>query len=218
MKKQIAALFAATFLLIAAITPAFANPYSLRAENGLILPPAGLGIDFSGAVSLNNSDRLDSYQARIGYGVSPAVTIAGNLEKESGERRLVAEVLFSPLFEGGGYTVYCGYDLTDSRLAGYGLSMWADLHRLLAFVNFESDYDRNQVRSGSVTPGFNLKLTSRLLLAGEAEIGVTDWETREIRAGVGYKLNQKTTAKFSVSEARGGDSPKVYNAGLTMEI
>lgn len=217
MKKLIVIIFAVSIIHFAFVLPVSANALTLEAENGKILAPFKIGVDASGMVQKSNGI-FQNYQIDLSYGLSPAITVAGSFKNEGEDREMVAKALFSPLTKGGGYTVYGGYDFLNSRLAMYGGSMWADLKFLMAFVNYQSNIDQNDLRFASVTPGLNLKLGSKVRISGEVELNSEDWKTKEIRVGSSYRFNPNLTGKFAVTEGRSNGEGRTYQTGLTIEI
>lgn len=219
MNKTILTAITAISLLISVSTSAFANIYTIRAENGKILGPTGISIDASGVVSSHDNDRdLSNYQAEIGYGAFPFLTVSGALEKEGSYERLLGKVYLSPIHKSEGYTLYAGYDFNHQKLAMYGASLWMNYKYLFAFLNVESDVNRWNNRSTTITPGFNLRLTNKVHLVGEAELDSDDLNANRLRAGINYHFAKKVVGKFIVEERNTWEDDTVFQTGISLEI
>jgi len=218
MKKIIVAMCVTVSMLVSISTAAFANLYSVEAENGKILRPTGISIDGSGIFTSGGDFTSDHYRAEVGYGAFSSITVSGAYEKEGDVERLLAKAYVSPVHDEEGYTLYAGYDLKAGELAMVGASVWMDYKYFFGFVNVESDVDRSGERSLSVTPGINLRLTSKLRVLGEAELDAEDMDVAELRAGVQYNFADKLAGKVVVIEEKDLQDDTVFQAGLSMEI
>ncbi|HBE79887.1 MAG TPA: hypothetical protein DDW65_19225 [Firmicutes bacterium] len=208
-------------LLLSLTGVVYGNALALQAENGKILAPAGFGLDLSGAF-LTGRDPSPLYSAQLSYGVTPAITIAGvwmGNFKDGYDGQKLLKALFSPNHEQNGYTIYGDYDLTQSKVACYGISLWTDYRFLYAYTNLESRNTIADQTSGLVlTPGVNVKLGSRLSLAAEAEYKTANWSGQELRVGAAYRLNRKIAAKFQFETGLADQPDRVYQTGLSVEL
>jgi hypothetical protein len=221
MKKIIFTTIAALVLLLFTAGIAFGNAFTLQAENGKILAPAGLGIELNGAYqSGQNTSPL--YDAQLSYGITPAITVSGeftgDFKSGSGNQTLL-KVLFSPTREGNGYTLYTDYDVNQSKIPFYGISLWADSKFLYTYANLEARNDsQTEKTSLFLTPGVNLKIGSRIELGGEAEFNAADWNSQELRVGINYNLNSKVTGKFTFKTGLENNPERIYQTGIVVEI
>lgn len=217
MKKFIVATLVAVSMLMTISASAWANLYSIRAENGKIMHPTGLSLDASAILSREDDYKLNDYRAEVGYGIFPAITVSGAFEERGDEDRFLAKAYLSPTNGEEGYTLYAGYDVTDSQVAMYGASLWLDYKYLYAFLNIESDIHQGE-RQTQVTPGFNFRLTPKIRILGEAALDANDLSAEELRAGIQYNFASKIAGKFVVLEQFDDDSDRVFQTGLSIEI
>ena len=218
-------LIAALTLLLFTSGIVFGNAFTLQAENGKILTPAGIGFELNGSYStpdLSNQTTSTLYDAQLSYGIRPNITIAGEFTgdfKNGSNHQSVIKALFSPTREGNGYTLYADYDLNQSKVPLYGISLWADSKFLYTFANLEARND-SQPKSTSlfVTPGVNLKIGSRIELGGEVELKAEDWSSQELRVGINYNLNSKVTGKFTFKTGLDNNPERTYQTGFAVEI
>ncbi len=210
-------------LLISVTGVAFGSPETIRAENGLVLPPTGLEIDFNSNIINTNAslEMVPSFTASVSYGAFPSVTITGEFTKSFNNNDLdgkLVKLYFSPSQESTGYTAYLGYDLDKAAIPLYGVSLWFNSDNLLAFVNLET---RKNAQSGEtpfmITPGGNLRL-GKLRIGGEVSMKPEDWSFQDVRAGISYAVFQRIYAKFSVDNAFNNTQGQVYQLGLSAEI
>lgn len=217
MKKFIVATLVAVSMLMTVSASAWANLYSIEAENGRILHPTGLGLDASALLSREDDYKLNDYRAEIGYGVFPAITVSGVFEERGDADRFLAKAYLSPTNGEEGYTLYAGYDLTNSEVAMYGASLWLDYKYIYAFLNIESDVHHGE-RQTQVTPGFNFRLTPKIRLLAEAALDAGDLSAEELRAGIQYNFASKIAGKLVVLEQFDDDAERVFQTGLSVEI
>lgn len=221
MKKALISLVTLFILILLISGIAFGNAFTLGAENGMILAPAGLGIELNGAFQSSQSPS-PLYNAQISYGVFPAVTIAGEFSgdfKNGYNGRKLLKASLSPNRKGSGYTIYTAYDLDQSKISRYGISLWNDFRFIYAYANLESRTAIDGQSAGlALTPGVNLKLGSRLGIAGEAEFKPENWSGQELRVGANYKLNRKITTKFIFQTGLNDKPERTYQTGITVEL
>ncbi len=212
MKKTIT-VFITLVILASTATTAFANPLTIGAETGRILPPAGLGLELNTAIDRDQRSNY-SVNSEISYGLFSSVTIAGNISNlnHSDDRQTVIKAYFSPVHDDMGYTAYLGYDPGEREISQYGLSVWTDLNFAFAFLNLESNQRQEDDRL-TLTPGATLRLGSKLRLAGEMPIDPDDWNARTIRLGASYSLNSKIQAKAAYDT-----DAHVFTTGIAVEI
>jgi hypothetical protein len=221
MKKLIMAFV--TFLVLIPLTAgiAFGNAFTLGAENGIILAPAGLGLDVNGAFQ-SGENPTPLYDANIGYGITPAVTIIGEFKgdfKDGYHGQKLVKALLSPNRHGSGYTIYGDFDLDQSKIADYGISLWKDSRFFYAYGNLESRSTTPlKKQSLALTPGINLKLGSRFSVGGEVEYDPSNWTSQVLRAGANYKLSRKMTAKFIYETDLTHEHNSTYLTGITLGL
>lgn len=218
MKKIIVAMCVAVSMVVSLSTATFANLYTVEAENGKILRPTGISIDGSGIFTSDSEKKLDNYRAEVGYGAFSSITVSGAYEKDGDYERLLAKAYVSPVHDEEGYTLYAGYDLKEGELAMVGASVWMNYKYLLGFVNVESDVDRHGERDLYLTPGFNLRVTEKFRVVGEAQLDTEDMSATELRAGVQYNFADRIAGKVVVIEDKGQQEDTVFQAGLSLEI
>jgi hypothetical protein len=220
LKKSFITLVILLVSLLLTVGIAFGNAFTLQAENGRILAPAGLGVELSGAY-LSGENPSPLYETQISYGIASTVTLAGQFSCDfkngyNGQKEIKA--LFSPTRRGSSYTLYANYDLNQSQLARYGISVWSDSRFIYAFVNLESRNATPDQASGLlITPGLNFKL-GRISLNGEAEYKIADWSGQELRVGANYKLNPKITTKFIFQTDLNNNPERTYQAGVSVQL
>lgn len=212
MKKTVASIVATLFLLLAVTAGAFGTADSLQAESGRILAPAGLGADLTTSYQRTTNTGSLIVATKLSYGLSPSITLTGEFDNNN---RAGLNLLFSPMHEGMGYTVYAGYDLKAAGISRFGLSMWTDMRWAFAFVNFETGRDGSLFR---VTPGASMRLGSKLGISGEIEMGSEEWSLQELRLGASYALNRKVKAKLAYRTGLTGTGGQVITAGVSTEI
>jgi hypothetical protein len=213
MKKIIPILIAGLILCLAT-SIAWGNASTILAENGRVLPPAGFGLNFNGS-----SANLKNFNAQLSYGITPALTIAGDWTRLAQSNDLSVKVFFSPVGDKGGYTAYGEYRPINKEFIDYGITFWNDLGFIYSFVNLDS---RRNATDKSwellLTPGVNLRLTPRIKLAAELAVQPDTWKMGEARVGVIYKLADRFSSKFMISKKLNSDSGLVYATGVSMEI
>ncbi len=216
-KKTFLTMIAALILLTSASMAALANPYTLGAENGKLLPPAGLGLDVN--TDINRPDQSDlAVNAEVGYGISSKITIAGAVrDLNHSDRQSLVKAYYSPARRGLGYTVYLGYDLDARNIPMYGLSLWTNLHFLYGYLNLEKE-NTTLDDSIMVTPGVSLALGPKLRVGGELTMNTDDWSGDNLRIGASYALTRKVYAKAMVDHSFGHGSSNLVSAGLAMQF
>jgi hypothetical protein len=214
MGKIISISIAAGLMLCLTASAVWGNSSTIGAENGRVLPPAGFGLNVNG-----NPANLANFDAQLSYGITPALTIAGDWTRSAQTGDLAVKALFSPVGDKGGYTAYGEYCPATKEFTDYGITFWNNLSFLYAFVNLDS---RRSAADKSwelqLTPGVNLGLTSRIKLAAELAVQPDTWKLSEARAGVIYKLADRFSSKVIVSQDLGAGGGRVYSAGVSMEI
>jgi hypothetical protein len=221
MKKLSFSLITATVLLLFTAGIVFGDSFTLGAENGKILAPAGFGLELNGAFQTgqNPSPLLD---AEVSYGITPAITVTGVFKgdfKNGYQGQKLIEASLSPTRKGQGYTVYTDYNLDESNISRYGISLWKDTKFLYVFGNLESrNTNPSQVAGLALTPGINMKLGQKLSLGGEVEYDPAEWSSRELRVGANYRLNRKMAAKFTYQTGLRDQPDRTFWTGVTMEF
>jgi hypothetical protein len=221
VKRLSLALVMVFVLLLSLSGVVYGDALALQAENGKILAPAGFGLDLNGAFLAGQSSS-PLYSAQLSYGVTPAITIAGvwmGNFKDGYNGQELLKALFSPTHGRNGYTLYGDYDLTESKVSCYGISLWTDYRFLYAYANLESRNAIADQTAGLVlTPGVSVKLGSRLSLGGEAEYKTAGWGGQELRLGASYRLNRKIAAKFQFETSLADQPERVYQTGLSVGL
>jgi hypothetical protein len=221
MKKALVTMFTILFLLLFTSGIAFGNAFTLQAENGRILPPAGLGIELNGAYQ-SGQNAAPLYDTQLSYGITPAITIAGEFTsvlKSGSSSQTSIKALYSPTSKGNGYTLYGDYDLNQSKISLYGISLWADSRFLYTYANLEArNAIPNQLALLVLTPGVNFKIGSKLILGGEAEFNTKNWNSQELRVGAGYYLNSKVAVKFTFKTGLSNQPDRIYQTGIAVEL
>ncbi len=222
MKKLIIAFVTFFALISLTVGTAFGNALSLGAENGIILAPAGLGLEMSGAFQ-SGENPTPLYNMEIGYGITPAVTISGQFSgdfKEGFHGQKLVKALISPSRHGSGYTIYGGFDLDQSKISSYGLSLWKDTRFFYAYGNLESRNATSTEKNHNLalTPGVNVKLGSRFSVGGEMEYNPSNWRGQELRVGAQYKVSPKMAAKFAYENDLTHDHDNTFRAGITIGL
>ena len=214
MKKSLLTLVS-SLLLLGVGSTAWGNAYTIKAENGRIMTPAGLGLEVSG----NPSDTT-RFTARASYGIAKSVTVGADwFYKKDGEQQLFINASISPSRQGSGYTGYVQYYPEGEEFTKYGVTFWQELGSLYYFVNLDSQKELSaQEREIRVTPGVSLQITPRVRLAGELAVDPTEWDDQELRLGVGYKLAERLTAKVNGSQKLKGEQDRTFTASLALEI
>jgi hypothetical protein len=214
MRKIISISVAAGLMLCLMANAVWGNSSTIRAENGRVLPPAGFGLNVNG-----NPANLANFDAQISYGITPALTIAGDWTRRDQTGDLAVKALFSPVGDKGGYTAYGEYRPATKEFTDYGITFWNNLGFIYAFVNLDScrtAADKSwELR---LTPGVNLRLTSRIKLAAELAVQPDSWKLGEARVGVIYQLADRFSSKFMVSQDLRADNGLTYSAGVALEI
>jgi hypothetical protein len=219
MKKLSVAI---TTLLLLGLTAnlAWGNAFTLKAENGRILAPAGLGINL-------NSDLVagSGMAAQASYGIARTVTLAAdwqqkNLTLETPTLEgLQLRAYFSPTRGNSGYTAYLGYNPSEQEFTDYGVSFWNNFKFIYTFVNvdfLQTAADRKQAIR--LTPGVSFRLTQRLRVGAELATDPFDWKGEELRVGLGYKLFDRLTGKAGVTQTLTGQKDRTYSVGVALEM
>lgn len=219
MRKLITAIIAAFVLSFSLSVVALGNSYTLKAENGKLNSPAGFGFDVKTSFSQDQEVSIDSMPvtANLSYGIRPSVTISGEVSRsDEDDRRMLLKAYYSPSTSGMGYTAYLGYDLTAAEIPMYGVSFWLDSDLLYGFVNLESNSELGET-AWLITPGVNVRLGSRLRLAGEV-VYQYDEGYQEYELGASFALVNKFNIKAGMVEDFEKDAGRVYTTGLAVEI
>ena len=217
MKKVILVTIAVIVVTMFASVAALANPYTIGAENGRIMPPAGLGLDLNSVIGQAHQSPL-ALDAQLSYGVSSSVTLAGEVQDLTGSNPdMMAKLYYSPTHDGTGYTAYLGYDLAKNNLPVYGLSMWSDFKYLFAFVDLESNQNQDK-GSMMITPGATLKLGSKLRVGGEMSLKMENWTEQHLRIGGSYALSKKMSVKVNLDNGFGKNRGQVWSTGVAVEL
>ncbi len=221
MKKLIIA-----FVTLLALVPltagiAFGNAFSLGAENGIILAPAGLGLDVNGAFQ-SGENPTPLYGAEIGYGITPAVTIAGVFRgdfKDGYHGEKLVKALLCPNRQGSGYTIYGYFDLDQSKISSYGISLWKDSRFFYAYGNLESrSATATKDQCLAVTPGIDFKLGKKFSVGGEIEYNPENWTSQELRVGAHYNLGRKMVAKFTYETGLTHEQDNTFITGISIGL
>ncbi len=213
IRKTFFVTVAVVVMLITLSVAAFANPYTLGAENGKILAPAGLGFDLFANVNQPQQTGI-SLNSELSYGISSALTLTGSFRNlNSDDRQTMVKAFFSPMHGGTGYTVYLGYDLGAGEIPVYGLSLWSDMKYLFGYVNLESND-----QTLTVTPGVNVRFGSKLRVGGELALNLSDGSKQNLRLGTSYALSKKLNAKVSIDTGFDRDVTPVITTGLAMQF
>ena len=224
MKKIMVATFITLVMLSLVSAVVHANPLSLAAENGIILPPTGVSFDLDTAFTgKSQTSAAPELNARLSYGVFSSVTVAGefskSLAKDSDDGRKLVKVLFSPFHENKGYTIYLGYDLDKGEIPIYGVSLWSNTKYLLTFINLQTNTQVEGTQNPLViSPGANLRITSKIRAGGEAEFKPSNWALQKLRVGANYAILNNVVAKFDVERSFSSNPSQAYQAGLTVQI
>jgi hypothetical protein len=226
MKKLMITTITALGLLLLMSGIALGNAFTLQAENGKILAPAGLGLELNGMYQNKNSSGQTAstlYDTQLSYGITPAITIAGEFKGDykSGinSSPTIIKALFSPTTKGNSYTLYADYDLNHATVQLYGISLWAATKYLYTFANLEERNATEGLPSSLViTPGINLKIGSKIGVGGEVEFNAEDLSGQELRVGLNYYLNPKIAAKFTFETGLANQPDRIYKTGLAVEI
>ena len=226
MKKFIAVMVMTLILIGSAASIVLANPMSLRAEHGLVMPASGLNLDLGTGFALHNSSSTastPSLEAQLNYGAFPGLTVAAAIEApmnvaSSNDVQKMVKLYYSPIHDGRGYTLYLGYDLDKATIPVYGLSLWADSKLLLGYINLEARSENEGTAAVMITPGANLHIGSKLQIGGEVEVEPENWQTGEFTLGASYAVYPKVQLKMGV--ITGGESfiPQSYNLGLSATL
>ncbi|HBF40162.1 MAG TPA: hypothetical protein DDW50_23000 [Firmicutes bacterium] len=221
MKRFIIPFFTLLVLLQLTAGIAFGNSFTLGAENGTILSPAGLGVEVNGAFQ-SGQNPSPLYDTEIGYGITPAVTIVGVFKgdfKNGFQGQKLVKALLCPNRKGSGYTLYGDFDLDQSKISSYGISLWKDTRFFYAYGNLESrSATATTNQSLAITPGIDLKLGSRLSMAGEVEYDPSNWSGQEFRVGANYLLSRKMAVKFTYENGLTHSSESTFLTGITIEL
>ncbi|HYH04400.1 MAG TPA: hypothetical protein VEC37_15015 [Bacillota bacterium] len=214
MKKSLLTLVT-SLLLLSAGSAAWGNEYTIKAENGRILTPAGFGLEVSG-----NPTDTTRFNARASYGIAKMVTVGADwFYAKDGEQQLFLNASINPSRQGSGYTGYVQYYPEGEEFTQYGVTFWQEFGSLYTFVNLDSQKELSaQERDIRLTPGVSLRITPRVRLAGELAVDPTDWHDQELRLGVGYKLADRLTAKINGSQKLKGEKDRTFTASVALEI
>jgi hypothetical protein len=98
----------------------------------------------------------------------------------------------------------------------YGVSFWLDSDLLYGFINLEANNESEETAL-LITPGVNVRLGSRIRLAGEA-VYQYDEGYQEYELGASFALVNKFNIKAGMVEDFEEDTERVYTTGLAVEI
>ena len=218
MRKLFVATFVAIVLLASVSMASLGNSYTLNAENGRIMAPAGVGLELQTNFSKQTLDQgiTPGLSAELSYGALPFLTLAGEFTRVNNDGpQVMAKAYLSQSRDGMGYTLYGGYDLNKTEIANYGVSLWSNLHFFYAFLNLESQPQQDVMLA---TPGANLMLGSKLRLSGEIAFKMDSYQRQDMSFGVSYALTPKIQAKVSLTRNYGPESGNVFNSGLVVGL
>lgn len=199
----------------------FGSPLNLKAENGAILAPAGLGVELNGILHNNAAAKqnlIPTFEVEFSYGISPLITISGAFAQSRAKDApagTIVKACYSPTRESNGYTLYADYDLGQAKVANYGITLWSDIRFLYLYANLNANKINQNKPNLSLTPGANIQIGSKLKAAGELAINPADWSWQELSAAVGYRLTQKIDGKFEIENSL-THSERVYKTGISM--
>lgn len=214
MKKILLTLLATVLLLGMTMNVALGNNYSLKAENGRILGPAGLGFNFTG-----NLAQLNNFRAQATYGIAKYATIGADWRQQDNSQQLYLKAIVSPSRAKNGYTAYAEYYPVGRQLTDCGVSFWNDFGWLYAFVNLDSAQEvGDKERNTFLTPGVSVGITPRVRLGTELALDPFHWKAEEIRLGVSYKLANRLVSKTTITQQLDGDKGLTYSAGVSLEM
>jgi hypothetical protein len=220
MMKNLSVAMLTLLMLGLFVNSAQANAYTLKAENGRILGPAGLGVNL-------NSELVpgSGLTARASYGIARAVTLEAawrqkdlTLKTPSWDE-LQLKAYFSPTRGNSGYTAYVGYNPSRQGFTDYGVSFWNNFRWVYSFLNLDfSQTSASNQQLIRITPGVNLQLTSRARLSAELEADPFAWKAEELRVGAGYKLYNRLTATAVASQSLTEEKKRTYALGFSLEM
>ncbi len=219
MRKLFTVIIAAFILSLSLSVVALGNSYSLEAENGKLNSPAGLGFDVKTNFSQGQEVSIDSMpiNAKLSYGIRPSVTISGEVSRSSeNERQMLLKAYYSPSTSAMGYTAYLGYNLSASEIPMYGVSFWLNSDLVYGFVNLEANNELDDTAL-IVTPGVNVRIGSRLRLAGEVSYQYKEGY-QEYGLGASFALVNKFNIKAGIEDGFEEGVERVYTTGLAVEI
>jgi hypothetical protein len=220
MMKNLSITMITLLMLGLSVGSARANAYTLKAENGRILAPAGLGVNLNSELVTGSA-----LTARASYGIARTVTLeAAWRQKDLALKapswdELQLKAYFSPTRGNSGYTAYLGYNPSRQEFIDYGVTFWNNFRWLYSFINLDfSQTSASNQQLIRVTPGVSLQLTSRARLSAELETDPFDWKAEELRVGAGYKLYNRLTAKAVASQNLTAAKNRTYSLGLALEM
>ena len=219
MHKLFTVIIVALILSLSVSVVALGNSYTLKAENGRLNFPAGLGFELKTNFNEGQEVSTDSMPitAKLSYGIRPSVTVSGEVSRiNDDERRMLLKGYYSPSTSAMGYTAYLGYDLSAAEIPMYGVSFWLNSGFLYGFINLEANQESGDT-AVLVTPGVSLGIGSRIRLAGEVAYQLNEGY-QEYDLGVSYALVNQFNIKAGVQNGFEEDSEPVYTAGLAIEI
>jgi hypothetical protein len=220
--KKMSIVITIALLLGLMTNTAWGNAYTIKAVNGRILAPAGLGLNLSSDLTAGSG-----FTAGASYGIARTVTLAATWQQQDLTLKIPAidglqlKAYFSPTHGNSGYTAYLGYNPSQQEFTDYGVSFWNNFRFLYTFVNLDfPNGSRNSDNQHPVrlTPGASLRLTPRLRVSGEVETDPFKWKTEAVRLGAGYQLYDRLTAKVGVNQALRGTTERTYTLGAALEM
>lgn len=219
MRKLSTVIIAAFILSFSVSVVALGNSYTLKAENGKLNSPAGIGFDVKTNFSQDQEVSLDTMPitAKLSYGIRPSVTISGEVSRiNEDDRQMLLKAYYSPSTSAMGYTAYLGYDISEAEIPMYGVSFWLDSKLLYGFINLEANQESGET-AVLITPGASLGIGSRIRLAGEVSYQLNEGY-QEYEIGASYALVNKFNLKAGIRDGFEEDSELTYTTGLAMEI
>jgi len=219
MRKLFTVIIAAFVLSLSVSVIALGNSYTLEAENGKLISPAGIGFDVGSSFTRGQEFSFSSMPvtAQLSYGIRPSVTISGEVSRiDANNRRMLVKAYYSPSTSAMGYTAYLGYDLTASEIPMGGVSFWLNSNLLYGFINLEANRESGETAL-LITPGVNLRIGSKLRLAGEVAYQLNEGY-QELGLGASYELISKFSIKAGVRNSFEEGVERVYTTGMAMEI
>jgi hypothetical protein len=220
MKKKLSIAVTTCLLLGLTANLAWGNAYTLKAENGRLLAPAGLGVNVSSDLVAGSG-----FTARASYGIARTVTLAATWRQPNltwtmpDLENLRLKAYFSPTRGNSGYTAYLGYHPYQQAVTDYGISFWKNFRSFYTFVNFdfpEVNFDNHQ--GMRLTPGISLRLSQRVRVAAEMETDPFQRKAEVISLGAAYNLYDRLTAKAGVTQNLAGGKGRTYSAGVALEM
>ncbi|MGD8401854.1 MAG: hypothetical protein PVH64_13130 [Bacillota bacterium] len=220
--KKISIVMTISLLLGLMANAAWGNAYTVKAVNGRILAPAGLGLNLSSDLVAGSG-----FTAEASYGIAQMVTLAAAWQQPNLSWEVPAfdglqlKAYFSPTRDNSGYTAYLGYNPSRREFTDYGVSFWSNFRLLYAFVNLDfpnANRENDDSQLIRLTPGASLRLTPRLRVSAEVETDPSNWKAEAVRLGTGYQFHDRLTAKVGVSQGLADSKERAYTLGVALEM